>query len=388
MIVDLKLKEWATPVQAGYIDAVNEHGSGGKAAKALGVHKSLLNRGIVAVKVKAALQGYAPDCDMTKVVPEPFIVRGVSTHYDKEGAISSQWVKTTLDDEKVAVAMRAAVEALAEGVTRAKPAKAPKITSDDLLTLYTLTDCHVGARAWAQETGADWDLVIAEDLLTRSFQHLVDTSPPASTAFVSQLGDFLHYDSLSAVTPLHGHLLDADGRYEKVVRVAVRILRVIIDAALRRHDKVIVLMAEGNHDMASSVWLRHLFSLLYENEPRVDVIDSPLPYYAYQHGESMLAFHHGHLSKNPQLPLLFAAQFPKLWGNTTRRYCHTGHRHHVEEKEHSGMIVIQHPTMAARDSYAARGGWIADRTMTSITYHKKGGQVARTTICPEMLEVA
>lgn len=171
-----------------------------------------------------------------------------------------------------------------------------------------------------------------------------------------------------------------------MIAVAVRILRTVIDFALARHAKVVVLMAEGNHDEASSVWLRHLFKLLYEREPRIEVIDSELPYYVHQHGTTMLAFHHGHLKKNDALPILFAAQFPQIWGATTKRYCHTGHRHHVEEKEHSGMTVIQHPTLAARDAYAARGGWIAERAITAITYHRDFGQVARNTVTPEMLE--
>jgi hypothetical protein len=145
-------------------------------------------------------------------------------------------------------------------------------------------------------------------------------------------------------------------------------------------------MAEGNHDITSSIWLRVMFKALYEDEPRVQVIDSDMPYYHYQHGHTMLAFHHGHLSKNESLPLLFASQFPDVWGATTKRYCHTGHRHHAHEKEHSGMKVIQHPTLSARDAYASRGGWISEREMTAITYHKKYGQVSRTTITPEMLQ--
>jgi hypothetical protein len=99
----------------------------------------------------------------------------------------------------------------------------------------------------------------------------------------------------------------------------------------------------------------------------------------------MLGFHHGHLRKNEQLPLLFASQFPQVWGNTSKRYVHTGHRHHVEEKEHSGVTVIQHPTLAARDAYAARGGWIAERQVRAISYHAEHGEVARTTVVPEML---
>ena len=214
---------------------------------------------------------------------------------------------------------------------------------------------------------------------------MVESAPASRVGFVCQLGDFLHYDSLSAVTPPSGHVLDADGRFAKVVAVSVRILRKVIDLALTKHESVVVLLAEGNHDMASSVWLRVMFRALYENEPRIQVVDSELPYYCFQHGRTMLGFHHGHLKKNDQLPMLFAAQFPKVWGDTGKRYVHTGHWHHVSEKEHSGITVIQHPTLAARDAYAARGGYVSDRQVRAITYHAEHGEVGRVTVTPEML---
>jgi hypothetical protein len=257
-----------------------------------------------------------------------------------------------------------------------------------LCTVYTLTDCHVGALAWRKEGGDDWDLQIAEDTLLGCFRYMVESSPASELGVVNQLGDFLHWDGLEAVTPTSRHLLDADGRFEKVVAVAIRVLRRVIDMALAKHSRVHVILAEGNHDLASSVWLRQMFAALYENEPRITVEQSPLPYYALEWGKTLLAFHHGHLKKNDQLPLLFAAQFAEQWGRTTKRYCHTGHRHHTEEKEHSGMIVFQHPTLAARDAYAARGGWHAMRSATAITYHKAFGEVGRATASPEMLRAA
>ena len=217
---------------------------------------------------------------------------------------------------------------------------------------------------------------------------MVNAAPPSHVGFVNQLGDFLHYDSLLPLTPTSGHMVDADSRYSKMASTAIRILRRIVDMALQKHQKVVVLLAEGNHDLTGSVWLRVMFQALYENEPRIEVVDSEKPYYQYQHGKTMLAFHHGHLKKNDQLPLLFATEFPRVWGETVYRYCHTGHRHHVEEKEHSGMTVMQHSTLAARDAYAARGGWQSVRQVTSITYHKEYGQVARNTIVPEMLQEA
>lgn len=344
--------------------------------------------GLAVEDQRAAMQGFAPDHDMTHVVPAPFTVKGVSTYYNKDGERAGQWVKTRIDDGKVDEAMRSAIDALTISMPRAKPVAAPNHSVAHLCTLYTLTDCHVGMYAWEPETGADWDLDIAEKMLTGAIKYLVDASPSASTCIINQLGDFLHYDSLSAITPQHGHLLDADGRYSKVVSVATRILRCIIDTALTRHQNVIVLMAEGNHDMASSVWLRHLFGLLYEDEPRVTVMQSETPYYVHTHGKTMLCFHHGHLSKNDSLPLLFAAQYAQQWGSATKRYCHTGHRHHVEEKEHSGMTVTQHATLAARDAYAARGGWIADRHIKAITYHSVYGYASAVVVTPEMLKDA
>ncbi len=385
MIIDEGLKQFATDKQVEYIDAFIKHGSYRKAGKALGVNHKTVHSSIISAQRVAQARGYAPEHDFTRPVPEMFIAKGVSTYYNKDGKPTGQWVKASMDEQKRMQAIEAAIAALCEDVVRAKPVAVPVIADSALATVYTLTDSHVGMLSWHRESGEDWDLTIAERVLTGCFQAMIDASPASAIGIVNQLGDFLHSDGLLPVTPTSGHVLDQDGRFSKVVEVAVRILRAVVAMALAKHPKVIVLMAEGNHDMASSVWLRVLFRTLFENEPRVEVIDSPLPYYCIQHGKTMLGFHHGHMKKNDQLPMLFAAQFPKIWGETVKRYCHTGHRHHTEEKEHSGITVIQHPTLAARDAYAARGGWVAERQVTSITYHADYGQVARHTVTPEML---
>ena len=384
--VDERLKEWASPRQIEYINAVNQHLSYRAAARALGVNNAGLLRSIQAVQRIAAIKGYSPAHDMSRTVPDAFVVKGVSTYYDKEGKPAGQWVKSRLDADRHQQAIKAAIAALCEDTPRLPPQPVPLHAPSGLCNVFTLTDCHVGMYAWGKEAGADWDLTIAERTLLGAVQHLITASPVAETCVVAQLGDFLHQDGLAAVTPTSGHNLDSDSRFSKVVQTAIKILRSAVDMALARHNRVIVLMAEGNHDVASSVWLRHMFGLLYEREPRVSVIDSELPYYVHQHGATMLGWHHGHLKKLDQLPLLFAAQFPRVWGTTTRRYVHTGHLHHVHEKEHNGVTVIQHPTIAARDAYAARGGWVTDRTMTAITYSDKSGQVARTTVTPDMLD--
>jgi hypothetical protein len=386
MRLDIKLKEFGNKLQAERLDAVNLHGTYRDAAAALGVTSTAIRQSIAIMERNAARQGYAPEHDMTRTVPDGFQVKGVSTYYNADGKPIGQWVKSSADDVRRKELMEEAFVAMADELPRLESMNYQGVPMSTLCNLYVMTDCHVGMLAWHREGGADWDLKIAERVLTGCFVQMVMSSPQAGTGMVAQLGDWLHSDGLLPVTPTSHHILDQDGRFSKIVQVSIRILRRLVDFALVRHEKVIILMAEGNHDMASSVWLRIMFKALYEKEPRVQVIDSELPFYVYQHGKTMISFHHGHIKKNDSLPILFASQYPKVWGETTKRYAHTGHRHHVEEKEHSGMTVIQHPTLAARDAYAARGGWMAERQVSAITYHEQFGQVSKITVIPEMLE--
>lgn len=384
-MIDAALKDWATDKERQYLEALEKGVSIRQLAKDMGVTRSTVQSALKQVKLRAARKGYAPTQDLTHTVPEGFQVKGFSSYYNAEGKLTGQWLKASADEDKREEMLRAMVEGMAAEIPRAAPTPVGAHGVSPLLNLYTITDYHLGMLACEREGGADWDMAIAEGTLRDIFSTMVRNAPPASTGFVNFLGDLMHSDGLVPVTPSSGHVLDQDARFSKLVQVCIKLIRGVVAEALRYHGKVVLLIAEGNHDMASSVWLRALFKALYELEPRVTVIESDLPYYAYQHGQTMLGFHHGHLKKNDGLPLLFASQFPQMWGVTTKRYAHTGHRHHVEEKEHSGMMVTQHSTLAARDAYAARGGWYSERQATVITYHERYGQVSRTVFTPEML---
>lgn len=313
-----------------------------------------------------------------ETVPEGHIVKGLSTLVDEQGKTRAQWIKTAVDTSKVKTALDAAIEAALEELTPYPTIAAPAGHLDaDLLTLYTMTDCHVGMLAWGLETGDPWDLEIAEKCLTEALFQMIDTAPASVVGLLNQLGDFLHFDSMKPVTAEHGHILDADSRYQKVVKVAIRIIRRVIQYMLTKHNEVWVLLNEGNHDPAGSVWQREMFAVLFEDNPRVHIETSPTPYVVKEWGCNMLGFHHGHLAKKEKLPLLFAARFPEIWGRTTNRHVHTGHYHSIDEQEHPGLTVLQHPTLAAPDAYAIRGGWISKRQAMSITYHRAKGQIAR-----------
>ena len=384
--IDENLYRYCTPRQKQILEAIERLGSARAAATELGMNIGGASETYLAVKRKAAKFGYSPDHDFTRPVPDGYVAKGVSTYYNAEGKPAGQWVKASLSHEALVDAMREAVEGFKDEIPPVVSIVAPAASEEHLCNLYTFTDYHLGMLAWHQEGGSDWNISIAERTIIAALQQMIEQSPKAHTAVINIQGDFLHTDGKTPVTPASKHVLDADSRFPKIRKSAIRVIRSMVAMSLLRHQEVHLVIAEGNHDEESSGWLADLFSVHYEEEPRVTVNDSVLPFYVFEWGGTMLGIHHGHKVKNESLPLLFAAQFPQQWGRTTRREIHCGHRHHRDEKEYNGVTVVQHPTLAARDAYAARGGWIADRAAWAITYHKKYGAVGRVMITTEMLE--
>ncbi len=386
--IDENLYRYCTPRQREILEAIERLGSARAASVELGMNVGGASETYLAVKRKAAKFGYAPEHDFTRPVPEGFVAKGVSTYYNSEGKPSGQWVKASLSHEALMDAMRETIKGFKDEIPPAVSTVAPVASEEQLCNLYTFTDYHLGMLAWHQEGGSDWNVSLAEKTIIAALVQMVNQSPNAHTGVLNIQGDFLHTDGKTPVTPTAKHVLDADSRFPKIRRAAIRIIRSLVAICLQRHQEVYLIIAEGNHDEESAGWLADLFAVHYEEESRVTVNDSILPFYVFEWGNTMLGVHHGHKVKNENLPLLFAAQFPQEWGRTTRREIHCGHRHHRDEKEYNGVTVVQHPTLAARDAYAARGGWIADRAAWAITYHKKYGAVGRVMITTEMLEVA
>jgi len=389
-VVELsQLREYTeTRRQDQILDALIETKNGREAAELLGIHERNIWAGLKRVRKQAAKHGFSPRHDLVHPVAPGQRLKGTSTLYHPEKGVAMQWVKTREDEQAQLEALKESAQNAAEEQGRLNPLPPPTETLDaDLLNLFVVTDFHLGARSWPEETGDDpWDTDIAEKLLIRWFGKAINAAPNAETAFLAQLGDFLDYDSLLPVTPTSGHIMDADTRYQRLVRVAVKVLRKIIDMLLVKHNRVRVLMAEGNHDLAGSIWLREFFWSLYEDEPRVHVDRSADIYYCYEHGDTSLFFHHGH-KKRPRdgIEKVFAAKFREVFGRTKHSYAHMGHLHHVDIKENELMIVEQHRTLAARNAHESRGGWVSGRDAKVITYHREFGRVSEQVISPQMV---
>lgn len=398
---------------ASAAEALKIHGSQVKAAMALGIGRSTFQNRIRRA-AERGMMGYGPVLEGFRVaettsiydgqgslqrqtvrqapergpefeVPDKHAIRGVSALLDGSGRIVQQWVKTAEDRELQFTAMRAAVDAFKEEVPRAEAAVSPRDTRDELLNLFVITDLHLGMLAWREEAGADWDVRIAEKLIMDWFAAAIEMAPASSTAVLAQIGDLLHHDGWESKTPNSGHILDADSRLQKIIRVAIRCLRRIIRMLLEKHKQVHVIMADANHDPASEAWLREMFAAFYEDEPRITVDSTAGTYYAYQHGDVSLFFHHGHKRGLTDVDSVFAGRFREMYGGTKFSYAHLGHLHNDALKSTNLMKVERHETLAAADAYAANGGWLSGRSAKVITYHRAFGEASRIILTPEMV---
>jgi len=313
------------------------------------------------------------------------LFKGRSVLWNPEtGETKLEWYKTDRDKQAQYEAMQNAIAALKEDLPAAPRVRQKIKPKNELLNLFVLTDAHIGMLAWGEETGEDWDTSLAEDLIMRFFAAAIEQAPMAQRAVFAQMGDFLHFDGIESVTPTSNHQLDTDTRFPKLVRTGIRITRQIIKMLLERYETVDVIMAEGNHDEVSEIWLRESFADRYRDNPRLRIDQSPAPFYVIEHGNTSLFFHHGHLKKIDQLDRALAAEFREIFGRTKYSYAHLGHLHHYAAKESELMTVEQHGTLSARDSYASRHGFKSARQGQVITYHAEHGYVGRQVLTPEM----
>ena len=357
--------------------------SASQAAKHFGMNERTL------YKRKAALarKGFSPEHGLREPYPDGFKMGKVTIQRNATGEIERTWERMCEDGDRQRELIQAAFDAMKDDLPKVDPVAAPGMTNDDLLAVYPLGDPHVGMLADNSETGGGhWDLKISERVHCAAMAALVDGAPAATNALIINCGDFYHSDNLEGRTARSGHNLDLDGRYSKMISVGVKVMRQCIDSALKKHKTVTIINSLGNHDDIGALWLTVTLSHAYENEPRVIINPSPSAFHYYEFGKVLIGVHHGHSCKADRLAGVMATDQAQAWGRTDRRYFYLGHIHHQTVKECAGVTLETFNTLAARDAWAASGGYRAQQNMKCIVHHKSHGEVMRFTVNAEMFK--
>ena len=384
-----QLKEWATPRQAEIIDAVIECGTQAAAAERLGVNRRTVERGLQKVRNKAAKQGYSPDHNLTHTAPDTHIVKGASTLYGDDGEVKLQWVKTDLKKEALAETLQAVADDLCASLPRYEPTPSNLTLTTDALSAYVIGDAHIGmiVRDHHNNGQGDWNLDIAEKVTLEAIHKLTELSGGTDVGMLVDIGDFQHADNSNNISQ-SGHFHKTDGDFKDVILACVRIYRQAITMMLDKHKEVVVVLVRGNHNKDSALFIATLLEAVYENEPRVTVLDNRHKTLQYTYHSCFFGFHHGDRIKIDRLYQYLTSVYAEDWGKTKHRHCMLGHIHHHSAKEYGSCDFESFNTLASQDEWHSHSMYNSKRSMTSIIFDKDYGEVQRHKIGIQQLRAA
>ena len=130
-------------------------------------------------------------------------------------------------------------------------------------------------------------------------------------------------------------------------------------------DKLKVVYLPGNHDRLSSFHLAHALSKSIES-PNIEWDVEYAERKAYVWGENFNAFEHGDV-KSKSTPLVYATEFPNLWGLTKFRTLFTGHYHqnrkveYLTASEEVGFVHKTLPSLCKSDYYHYHNKYVGNR---------------------------
>ena len=336
-------------------------------------------------KAKAARHGYAPENDMFKDTPQGFHVKGVSTLYDADGQVKVQWVKTSSEADDLLEKMKDDFAEWLSSVPIMPKIKKPKNKDKDkdLIPWFNIGDGHLGMLAMDSEVGHNFDLDIAKNELIEAMSLLIDRAPSCERCVIQDMGDMTHYQDFMGQTE-SGHILDFDKRYPKMIETYHAVMRYMVNYALSKFDYVDVIINQGNHSRSNDIHMVQTLRWVYQDNPRLKVLDNSSVFIPYRMGNTFVMCHHSDKCKPNRLVDVMATDFAKDWGEAFYRYIDIGHIHHrMSAKEMSGVIVESWNQLAPSDKYAHDGGWRSRSFLTCVLRSKTYGETGRITLTAE-----
>lgn len=304
-------------------------------------------------------------------------VSRLSHYWDKVELDNGRKVSAFIKNDVAAVDVKNVLENVAEAFSGIPAFTAPVASknNDDMLTVYPLYDMHIGMLAWGRETrGPDYDLDLMKSDLVSSIMEVAALSPPADKALIVLGGDTIHINDHFNETPASGHKMDADGRFEKIIDVAIEAITNAIELIADKHSEVSVVVLRGNHDETSHLVLKAALKQRYRNSdnvvfPKLDEWDKSEIYW-FKHGKALIVLHHGDKAPPERLAMIAADKCP-WWSETRYRVILTGHLHSLKVKDMPGCTHYTLRAFCPPDAYGAMYGGV--RGLAAMTFSERKG---------------
>lgn len=234
-------------------------------------------------------------------------------------------------------------------------------------------DAHFGKQSWKPESGAGYDLKIADQAHRDAALDFSKRLGADSFERVLLLGgqDCLHIANPEGTTS-RGTQLDYDSRFQKIVksRIEYEVWRV---GLWLKKGPVTYVSSPGNHSFVAEMMLTEVLKAWYRDCPQVDFLDAPSDRQYLQFGKVGLGFSHGDKTKPQRSRELFAAEAPKIWGATEFREFHAGHLHAESVNTGPGCTYRVLKALCPADKWHSDQGYVALPGSQAFVWDKAKG---------------
>ena len=242
---------------------------------------------------------------------------------------------------------------------------------EKVCAVLSLQDIHIGK----QDIGTPVDIIASakrcvENLVLRSYQ-----SCYLDKVILVLGGDLLQCDTFKGTTSSLETYVDCNMSTYDAYKLAFDLMLWTINYVKQFCNTLEVVYIPGNHSRTQEANIAYAMSkcivdpnIIWDieyNERKVTV-----------YGKSMICLEHGDYNTNKS-PLVFASEYPKIWGATEYRVLYTGHYHkhkkieYITTDETNGFITRILPSLTGTDAYHYSNKWTKNLRGGIIELHSE-----------------
>lgn len=244
-------------------------------------------------------------------------------------------------------------------------------------------DLHFGKMTWREESGQDYDIKLAAQIVNQALGELLGYSRifKVERILIPFGNDFFNVDNKNDTTTA-GTPQQEDTRWEKTFREGRRLAVSMVELCLSIAP-VDVIVIPGNHDEQRAFYLGEALECWFHKAKNVSIDNRAMKRKYVQYGQNLIGFTHGAHEKVDKLPALMPVEQPGLWAKTRFREWHLGDKHHkkslrFETEEVGGVVVRYLRSLSATDTWHFDKGFVGNlRAAEGYLWHKDHGLVAQ-----------
>jgi hypothetical protein len=184
--------------------------------------------------------------------------------------------------------------------------------------------------------------------------------------------DMLHTDTYQGTTT-NQTPQNVNTTWDKAFVEGFDIYATVINILVQFCDTLNIILVSGNHARTKEFYLAYALEKYFEKQTNILFDTNPAPRKIFTYGSTFIGMHHGDC-KIADLPLIFAKEFTKEWGECSYHEILTGDKHHVFEKEVQGVRIKQLPSLSKEDNWHNQSNFVnAIKAAQAIVYDKEYG---------------